>query len=63
MFLFGVPLRFWIKRLLVSGEELSPQPWDFWGNVEELDLFLSLVFTSGVQSHGRGSARRGEALG
>lgn len=27
MFLFGVPLRFWFKRLLMSGAELSPQPW------------------------------------
>lgn len=27
MFLFGVPLRFWFKRLLTSGKELSPQPW------------------------------------
>lgn len=53
MFLFGVPLRFWIKRLLMSGEELSPQPsdfwgiWDGWGNAGKLDLFLSLLFTSG----------------
>lgn len=30
MFLFGVPLRVWIKRLLMSGEELFPQPSDFW---------------------------------
>lgn len=52
MFLFGVPLRFWIKRLLMSGEELSPQPsgfWDGWGNVGKLDLFLSLFFTSGLK--------------
>lgn len=48
MFLFGVPLRFWIKRLLMAGEELSPQLWDFWGNVGKLDLFLSLFVTSGL---------------
>lgn len=52
--LLGVPLRFWIKRLLMSGEELSPQPWqldfcDGWGNVGKLDLFLSLFFTSGLK--------------
>lgn len=47
MFLFGVPLRFWIKRLLMSGEELSPQLsdfWGFWGNVGKLDLFFVTVF-------------------
>lgn len=27
MFLFGVPLRFWFRWLLMSGKELSPQPW------------------------------------
>lgn len=48
MFLFGVPLRFWIKRLLMAGEELSPQLWDFWGNVGKLDLFLSLFVSSGL---------------
>ena len=26
-FLVSVPLRFWFKRLLMSGKELSPQPW------------------------------------